>query len=368
MYKKKKKIQSYFKFLFYKLFQIYHGKIKGKILPEDDREIITEKITLNQHNYKIYYCANSSLYTDTIHDTAIIKDDKIIEGPSFQLRDNKNVNPEFNSVFTKGTPRLKKKLNGTVFSLLTGGGGNTNYWHWLLDVLPRIHIANNSKYVGNEIDFYLFPSLDSHFQNETLDFLNIPKNKRLSSKHYRHLFSDKIIVTSHPYNLLNDPEKDSLNIPSWISNYLRGVFLKKVINLKTNKLSPKKIYINRLDGRSQRLISNEKDVAECLKKKGFESLTLSKLSFSEQVNFFHNADYIAGLHGAGFANTIFCKPNTKILEFRSITAGDAIKNLVAQNKLVYEDISSENKTLKYENQYGDIEVNIDLLNSILKLE
>ena len=71
------------------------------------------------------------------------------------------------------------------------------------------------------------------------------------------------------------------------------------------------------------------------------------------------------MHGAGFANIIFCKPNTKILEFKSLTAGDIIKNLAIQNKLTYKDISSKNKLFTYSNQSGDIEVDIKLLNSIL---
>ena len=33
-----------------------------------------------------------------------------------------------------------------------------------------------------------------------------------------------------------------------------------------------------------------------------------------QVKTFFNAQKIIGLHGAGFANLIFCKPNTEILE------------------------------------------------------
>ena len=34
-------------------------------------------------------------------------------------------------------------------------------------------------------------------------------------------------------------------------------------------------------------------------------------------------------------------------------------------KLIYKDLSSENKTFKYNNQYGDIEIDLDLLKSIL---
>ena len=39
-----------------------------------------------------------------------------------------------NIVFSKGTPRFKKRIKGNLFSLLTGGAGNHNYWHWMFDV------------------------------------------------------------------------------------------------------------------------------------------------------------------------------------------------------------------------------------------
>ena len=43
-----------------------------------------------------------------------------------------------NSIFTKGTPRILKNITGPLLCMLTGGGGNNNYWHWMFDVLPRI--------------------------------------------------------------------------------------------------------------------------------------------------------------------------------------------------------------------------------------
>ena len=57
------------------------------------------------------------------------------------------------------------------------------------------------------------------------------------------------------------------------------------------------------------------------KEKGFSILTLSDLSFIDQTKLFYNASEIVGLHGAGFANLVFCKPGTKILELKSDTAG-----------------------------------------------
>ena len=155
-------------------------------------------------------------------------------------------------------------------SLLTGGGGNNNYWHWLLDVIPRIHILEKANIFDNNIDYYLFPDLMRKFQGETLDILNIHHKKRLSSRHIRHLVADEIIVTSHPYNLLNNPYIDSLQIPTWIVDYLKNKFLK--ICLKETSLTsfPQKIFINRKDGHSARYLTNNSEVEKNLKNLNFQ--------------------------------------------------------------------------------------------------
>ncbi len=361
----RRKLQQLFKRITYSLFLLFHGKISSSIKTDDEKSIQVEELKVKNLKYSIYFCQNCRLYTDRIHDTAIIsKNNNIIEGPSFQYRQNKNADISLNSVFEKGTPRIKKQLKGNLFSLLTGGGGNFNYWHWLFDVLPRIYILENSQNFNSKINFYLFPSLERKFQNETLDILNIAKEKRLSSKNVRHVYAEKIIVTSHPYAIENKPLSDSLKMPVWIFEFLRNKFLKNDKNLAKNDL-PKKIYINRKDSLVPRYIINENEVSNCLIENGFTSITLSDLSFIEQVQLFKNADYIAGLHGAGFANIIFCKPDTKILELKPISAGEVIKNLANNNNLIYNDISVKGKTINFNNQAGDIEIDISLLRSII---
>ena len=161
--------------------------------------------------------------------------------------------------------------------------------------------------------------------------------------------------------MLNEPLLDSLNIPKWIIKFLKKNFLKN----NSNKEKFKKIFINRKDGKTYRFITNENEVERLLKKKGFQSLTLSDYSFLDQVKIFNSAEYIVGLHGAGFANTVFCEPKTKVLELKAETAGDAIKNLVEKNQLIYNQLSFANKTFNYDDQNGDIEVDIELLNKTL---
>ena len=93
-----------------------------------------------------------------------------------KLRPINNSNIKQNIVFTKGTPRIKKKIKGKVLSLLTGGAGNDNYFHWLFDVLPRIKICQQILNI-DEIDYFLLPDLEKKYQSESLDNLNIPKEK-----------------------------------------------------------------------------------------------------------------------------------------------------------------------------------------------
>ncbi len=362
----KKKLVNSYKYIVRYLFKMFYGSINLVLDPEMNEDIEVKKITLDNNEYKIFYCKKSRLYTDTIHDTAIIKDNMILNGPSFQYRKFNNYTNLFNddckknSVISIGTPRFKKNFKGSVLSLLTGGGGNFNYWHWLFDVLPRLHILKNSN--TKSYDKILFPNLEKQFQYETLDLLEIEKKKRLSSRKIRHISADQIIATSHPYNLLNNPLKDSLNIPKWIYDYLKEKFLKKSLSKSNIKKFPKKIFINRKDGTSSmRFIINSDDVEGFLVKNGFSSLTLSKIKFIDQVALFFNAELIIGLHGAGFANIIFCKPLTKIVEIKPSNAGDVIKNLAINNKLTYNDISCVPKATNNNSQNGDIEVNLEKL-------
>ena len=359
----KKKIQSIFKNIGYSLSKAFYGHIKGVIESKDNQSIeLIEKTLEKDYLYKIYIIKDCRLYTDTVNDAAFIIKDQIIEGPSYQFRFEKfqgvkNSDISQNIVFKKGTPRIKTKINGTVFSLLTGGAGNSNYWHWLFDVLPRFKILEN-QYNFNDIDYFLFPDTKERFQKETLDLLNIPKSKILSSKDFRHIEAKQIITVDHPYVLKNNPTAEIQNIPSWILNYLNEKFIPKYKEIKL----PQKIYIDRKDSKSNhrhlRKIINEKEVKNYLIKKGFSIIALSELSFLDQINLFSNAKQIIGLHGAGFANLVFCKPETLALEVKSEVAAPVIGNLAKKLGLKFKEMSIKPEKNPNNDQQGLIYVSI----------
>ena len=363
----KKKLQRIFKVFFYKAYILLYGKIEGKITFEKDKRVkryIVDK--KNNLKYKIYKIDNGRLYTDRINDTAIILDNSIVEGPSYQLRTVNNAKVEENIVFQKGTPRIKKNLNGKVLSLLTGGGGNDNYFHWLYDVLPRLSLCEKIIQL-DEFNYFLLPNNKIKFQKESLKLLNIPEERCISSEYYRHIAASEIYITEHPYVITNQASKDIQNIPIWISEWLKEKYVKEKINI--NISWPKKFYIDRSESTSNvkdlRLITNEKEIKKFLEKEGFVSITLGNYAFSDQVEIFNNAEIIVGLHGAGFANLCFCKKGCRVIELKNITDAKVIENLALTNELKYKSIKIEATKFKMA-QFGHINVPIDILNKTIK--
>lgn len=341
----------YKSFIYFLISFIY--PLPNKIRKPKKDEFFLKKI--NKFSYKIFKIKNARLYTDTVHTFGVIKNQYLIDGPSYQFIDNNLSDIKKNKILRIGTPRKLFYLNGKILSLLSGGGANNNYFHWLYDVLPRLHLLKNIQDL-NKIDYFLFPNLDLSFQKQTLNLLNIDKRKCLSSINYRHIFANEIFSSSHPYVLNFNSRHGSQNIPNWINLWLKKNFLK----FSSDKHIYNKIYIDRKikNNLDERRILNNDEIKNYLIKKGFKILYLENYNFIDQVSIFKNAKVIIGLHGAGFANIVFCKKGTKIIEILNKTTGPQIENLALQNKLNYSNIIGASKNnSNYQNSLMKISLN-----------
>ena len=87
----KKKLQSLFKKFFYSVFHLIYGRIDDSIVSDEKNRIKVTNLSMEKNwNYKIYQVKDGRLYTDRVRDLAVILDNNIIEGPSYQLR-KKNI-------------------------------------------------------------------------------------------------------------------------------------------------------------------------------------------------------------------------------------------------------------------------------------
>ena len=89
--------------------------------------------------YSIYKIKNCRVFNDFVENVAIISGNKVIDKVSYQQVKGELKDANHNSVLYKGTPYLKKKINGRVLSLTQGASGHKNYFHWLYAILPKIN-------------------------------------------------------------------------------------------------------------------------------------------------------------------------------------------------------------------------------------
>ena len=317
MKKFKNKVQFCFKRFFQFVFMLIYGKIKYKNNIVASENIIKKKIEnifsdiKDSKNYFSYKIKNGRIYTDYVEQVAIIDGNTLCNETSFQQISGELKDAKENIVLTKGTPRIKKKIEGKVFSLVQGASGNKNYFHWLFDILPKIKLCSEH-YLLKEIDFFYLPS-PQNFQKQTLSIFNIKEDKILDSNLYRHVQARELIVVDHPWYhrgfILDQVEF----LPGWIIHWLRDVYLKYAKKFQSNE----KIYIDRTESKFNHCqIQNNNEIYNFLKEKGFSKYKVGELSFFEQIYLFNNAKIIIGAHGAAFTNLVFSEPNTKIIEIR----------------------------------------------------
>jgi tetratricopeptide (TPR) repeat protein/capsular polysaccharide biosynthesis protein len=207
------------------------------------------------------------------------------------------------SVFNLESFPPLKQIEGSV-AVLSGLSGNV-YFHWMVDVLPRIELLRRSGRDLAEIDWFLVNSYQHQFQRESLRILGIPEEKVLESDRLPHIQATELIVPSFA---------GYLGWPSgWAIDFLRREFLKGII---PSYHYPKRIYISRSKARYRRVL-NEADVVEVLEGFGFVSILPESMSLQEQIAYFYHAEVIVAAHGSGLTNTIFCRAGTKVIELMS---------------------------------------------------
>jgi hypothetical protein len=355
-------LRNQIKIFYRKLISIFffclYGKIKILLVSRVKKKIKLYKFKIKNYSFNLYRLQDCRIYTNYSNDIAYIIDN-FITCPSIQYRNDISYGIEYNEVLKIGTPKLLKKTNYKILSVLTGGGGNANYFHWLFDVLPRIFLFKKL-FNLKQVDKILVPNLKYKFQYQTLSLLNLKKNQIINNKFNKHIYAKEVYATSHP-------AENSEEISPLLINFLRKSFLKNIDYIKKKKI--KKIYIDRSDSKSKikdyRSIINEEEIFQYLKKRGFVKVKLAKLDFIRQVYLFYNANYIFGLHGAGLSNLIFCKKNTKILEVKPYGATIIYKNLAKKCRLKYFCLEIETVSKSIGLNYGHIFLPLEKIKNLI---
>lgn len=205
------------------------------------------------------------------------------------------------------------KINGKV--AVISQVAYFNYWHWLSEIMCRLALLEIQ---GIEYD-YLYVNQDSKFMKDTLELWGIPSCKIIHPANNNFaITADEVILPSLVSNVNFGLALFSCYGQPYLLEYVRKKLLTAALRQTPTKIFSKKIFISRKDSNIRNII-NEDELFRALKPYGFERYELAKLSVVDQIQLFNQADIIVSPQGTGLANSIFCKPNVKIIElFQSL--------------------------------------------------
>jgi hypothetical protein len=224
---------------------------------------------------------------------------------------NRKGTAKWNSAtYGRAKPRTAPLLEGH-FTSIWGKWAHVNYYHWLIDCLPQLERLGE---IGDSppITLLLPQTMPAAWE----DSLGCCLPAGMAVQRATGWVRPQHFVFISPGHTgwagwLAPSERD----------YMRGKVFERY-GLDPNRQPTRRIYVSR-SGAAMRRLVNEDEAAQVLARFGFEHLHLEDLTFEQQVRLFHDAEFIAGAHGAAFANMLFAS-HAKVLE---LFAADAFKPL-----------------------------------------
>jgi capsular polysaccharide biosynthesis protein len=168
----------------------------------------------------------------------------------------------------------------------------------MFESLPRIDLFRRAGFNWDDVDHVLLPLFSSATADRLVEHLQLPQEKLIcvSAQDALFLQADHLICPSFP--------GERRIVAGWSVDFLR-----RVRAIKPNA-KRRRLFVSR--HAHKRLLQNEQDIWTELEGLGFERV--DPLCEADVESVFHEAEVVVGIHGAGMANIVFCRPGTRVLE------------------------------------------------------
>ena len=180
---------------------------------------------------------------------------------------------------------------------LIGAIGHNNFYHWMLDVLPRIGLVRAAGF--GAIDHWIVAESKLAVARELLAHCGIERDRLVAVGRGGHVECEQLVVTSAPGKICQ-PTPRSVE-------FLRATFARE----RGIGGGGRRIYVAR---RGRRKVDGEAALAPVLKRYGIESVAMEDLSLDAQISAFRGASLIVGAHGAALANIVHADHGAALVE------------------------------------------------------
>ena len=178
---------------------------------------------------------------------------------------------------------------------LCSTGSISNFYTWMIEVLPRLCEANEA----NLIEPYYIIGHKTKWHQETLDLLGLSEKIVFLSPTDCYRFKNT--------NIVNTSKKEISNLSS-LKKISQG-FKRHIV---IDETFPEKIYVSRRKYFSNRYLINELEIEKYFAKQGFEIIYPERHSVLDQAKIFNCAKIVAGPTGAWASNLMHCNSSSKV--------------------------------------------------------
>lgn len=245
-----------------------------------------------------------------------------------------------------------KQLGGRSLCLSTDYFNN--YFHWMLDMLPKLLVVRDAGYQLHDFDHVIVNSQMHEFQRESLLRMGVRPEQITCLDVANNLIVDEMVVPSmaEQSGIFAREYIDKMNqllVPADTSNYDQ----------------PQRVFVVRSKQKG-RSLANEPEVIKLVKRHGFKCIDLDGLTLERQIQLFKSASVVIAVHGAALTNLLFCKKRTRVLEILPDGFFHQMYFYLARMRdLDYSCLISKSLEKTVKKQFAEIIVDIKLLEDFI---
>jgi capsular polysaccharide biosynthesis protein len=213
------------------------------------------------------------------------------------------IGPDLHRIYRQFSLQKEQRIRGRAV-VLTTPGARGNYFHWCLELLPKVHLLGSGGLFEPKKDIFLVNHDEARYQIQTLALLGLHAPNIARTYPGIKITADELIVPSHSWR--------HEAVPRWATQFVRESFLRQ----GSHAGDYMKLFLDRGAAQRRRIL-NQAEVHQYLSRRGYTIVDTAKLSFQEQVSLFRGARSIISYHGAGLANLCFVEAGTSLLEIFS---------------------------------------------------
>lgn len=181
-------------------------------------------------------------------------------------------------------------------------GGMKNHWHFLINFLPRMILARTMMKAHFESLDHVVLHAPTEAQKSLLtamfpelDFVFIPANS-----HHSYQF-ERLFYLDLPQNL-------------FFAEEILQMTREAVLSIKGSPGdSMERIFVDRDPQVPRRRLAAREGALNVLQRHRITPIFCEDYDIFGQISIFSRADVVGGLHGAGMANMLFCRPSVPVL-------------------------------------------------------